>query len=118
LGQRRHNLISGVILIVVSAFGISAHAQTQKPPNSTSKADKAADQILAEQKEEEGLSWYGDVYPALKRKYSKPVSRQIYDSWRDKFFNDVVMPAASKKGYDTSHLRDDFMKATEKQPSN
>jgi hypothetical protein len=91
-------------------------SQTAKSPHD--KADKAADQILQEQNESDELSWYDDLYPALKRKYRKSVTRSLYDTWREIYFRQYVAPALISKGYGYETVRRQFMAATEKQPSN
>ena len=56
-----------------------------------SEADKIADAILADTKEANFVpKWYEEIYPALKRKYKEPVSRELYDTWRTRYYYDVV----------------------------
>jgi hypothetical protein len=82
-------------------------------------ADKAADKILADTKELQIVPrWYEQVYPALKRKYKKPVSYALYDAWRERYFQNEVAPLMLKYGYGLESARHEFMERTEKQPAN
>ena len=104
------------------SFGvISAQTPPKSRPAPESKgktaAERVADAILAEQKDEQDLSWYGNVYPALRKKYGKPVTRELYNAWRERFVANVMIPMAQNKGWDTSEVRAKFMKGTEKQPA-
>ena len=115
------------VLLVISASYVQIRAQSPKADSkekdckrkdkSQNKADAVADKILAETSEV-APSWYGDVYPALKRKYNKPVSRELYDRWRKRYYENVVVPQVLKDGYNLESARQEFMKQTEKQPSN
>jgi hypothetical protein len=125
-------LVSGLpLLFAMMLFDSQATTQDQtqsKREDSSSKkkakkseddADKIADRILAETKQHQFVpKWYNDVYPALKKKYKNPVSRELYDTWRQHYFEDVVSPAAIESGYGVEPVRQQFMKLTEKQPSN
>jgi hypothetical protein len=109
-----------IATMVVGLMFASSPAQSQSKATKTTanKADQAAAQILKEQGELDGLSWYGDVYPALKKKYGKEVTRTLYDAWRERYFEDVIAPYLTKHGYSTATAHQDFMSATEKQPPN
>ncbi len=117
--------ITITVLLVVSAGYTQIRAQSSKADSkkqdksqNETAADKAADKILADTKELEAPSWYGEVYPALKRKYKKPVSRELYDTWRERYFQNEMVPRILKAGYGLEPARREFMKGTEKQPSN
>src|SRR5713226_8011826 len=96
------------VLLVISASYAQIRAQSpkadskkkdsKKKDKSPNEADTVADQILAETGQVVP-SWYGDVYPALKRKYNKPVSRELYDRWRRRYYENVVVPQVLKDGY-------------------
>src|SRR2546428_13378571 len=95
--------------------------QSGSSKNKNSRAqtsvDKAADKILAETKElQVATRWYEDVYPALRRKYGKPVSRQLYDAWRNRYFTNEVKPIMYKHNYNTVVAEQEFMKQTKEQP--
>ena len=91
--------------------------QDKKPPETD--ADKIADKILADTNRRGFVTnWYGEVYPALKRKYKNPVSRSLYDGWRERYFQNEVAPVVLEDGYGLESARQEFMTRTEKQPSN
>jgi hypothetical protein len=117
-----------VIAILLLMAGSCAQTQAQTPKadsrkqgkdQKSNKADETADKILAETKELQVVSkWYEQIYPALKRKYKKPVSHPLYDTWRELYFEDEVAPLMVQRGYGYASAREAFMKQTEKQPSN
>src|SRR5580658_3047201 len=101
--SRSDRLISTLAVgLILGSAPNPAQAQSKATKAAGSKADQVADQILKEQGELDGLSWYGDVYPALKRKFGKPVTRNLYDAWRERYFNDVIIPYLAKQSMDTT----------------
>ena len=59
---------------------------------------------------------YNEIYPALKRKYNKPISRELYDSWREMYYQKEVGPVLMKHGYGFESGLEQFMKGTKQQP--
>ena len=119
-------VVSTVVLfaLIVSACQVTEKASEQTPstserPRITADGNKVADKILAETSDlQVADKWYMDVYPALRTKYGMPVTRALYDLWRESYFRDSVMPVAMKYGYNTAVFHDAFFKATQRQPSN
>jgi hypothetical protein len=116
-----------VLLLILISVGVSCRGSvpnraervsaTAEAPTEADK--KAADKILA--KNEEGLQevvvrWYKGVYPALRKKHPKPVSRATYDAWRKEYFENEVAPLLDRYGYSREGGRVGFMDATENQP--
>lgn len=116
---------------VILAFAMAAtipYAQDQKTETKSSKkkeatkkgqsdAEKTADEML---KTTEDLNfvdkWYNEIYPALKRKYKKPINRGLYDSWREMYYNKTAGPLLLEHGYGFEAARDGFTKGTQRQP--
>jgi hypothetical protein len=117
-----------VIAVLLLIAGSCAQTQAQNPKADSKKqgkqkksnnADETANKILAETKELQVVPrWYEQIYPSLKRKYKKPVSRSLYNTWRELYFEDEVAPLMVQRGYGYASAREEFMKQTEKQPSN
>jgi hypothetical protein len=121
--RRRISPVFGVLLAISAACRVT-ESQSEKPASAaepihiTPDGEKTADRILAETNELQVTDkWYGNVYPALRMKYGRPVPRALYDAWRKNYFRDSVMPIALKYGYSPSVFEEAFDKATERQPS-
>jgi hypothetical protein len=95
----------------------STTKKTTKKQNE-SEADKIADKILAETTDPLlATKWYEEIFPALKRKYKKTVSRETYDAWRFAYFDNEVRPKVTEAGISGEEARQAFKKLTERQPS-
>ena len=91
--------------------------KTTKKQNE-SAADKTANKILAETKDPLLVTkWYEEIFPALRRKYKRPVSRQTYDAWRFRYFDDEVKPRLLASGENLEGSWQAYKKLTERQPS-
>jgi hypothetical protein len=121
-----HRSITDWIIVVVLAVPAACRvtetrsdqpASPAEPSRISADGSKAADKILAETNDlRVADKWYMDVYPALQGKYGKPVSRALYDLWRESYFRDSVMPVAIQYGYNTDDFHRAFIKATARQP--
>ena len=113
------------ILLVMVASVPQAQAQSAKADSKKQdkrqnrEADKAAAKILADTGDLQAVpNWYEQVYPALKRRYKGTVTHTLYDAWRARYFQNELAPLALKYGYGMEPARQEFMKRTEKEPSN
>jgi len=62
--------------------------------------------------------WYSEIYPALQKTYGGVVSRSVYDRWRETYFQQQIVLPTMRRAINAADMREVFLYATAKQPSN
>ena len=86
-------------------------AQTQ---DRTKQADAWVDKFLKQKSPPNNVPRWSEVFEALEKRYGEgKLPCGTFDSARQKYFQEFMMPWAAKEGYNIENVRQQFIKMTD-----
>jgi hypothetical protein len=89
-------------------------SQGKTQPVYKAKAADAWVEKFLKSKLPDNVPQWADIFASLEKKYGpSKVPCRVYDSAREQYFQEFIMPVVRKDGYDPYDSRINFMKATD-----